>query len=849
MRANRAFFASLSILLSIPLFGSMDKPARAGSSLSSNRDATQSNRRPAVKRAANSEHSRIAATKPGLDIQPSDIVFTSPREIRRVLVTARSADGTTQDITGSAQLKTSSDAVQIDKGGLMSPVKDGTARIDVSANGMTTSFTVTVRGLSENQPVGFVKDVMPILGRAGCNSGVCHGAAKGKAGFKLSLRGYDARFDYAMLVNDLWGRRFNRADPAQSLILLKPTTIVAHGGGLRFPAISSYYDTIAAWIAQGAKFNDEKTGLVSKLEVIPSEILMHKPGLAQQMLVLAHYPDGSTRDVTLESVFTSSASTIAEVSDSGLVKSLRKGESVILVRYQGQFASVPVTALTEKTGFQWVRLPQHNFIDKLIDAKLKRLKILPSPLCTDAEFVRRVYLDLTGLIPRPEEVSVFLDDPEDGHTKRSRLINQLLDSNEYVDYWSLKWGDLLQCNRRFLTEKGVWSYRNWIRQSVARNKPYDQFVREIIIAGGSTFTNPPANFYRVTKEPKVAMETASQLFMGVRMMCAQCHDHPFEPWTQKNYYEMAAFFGGIAIKEGAGSGEAVVYEKRDGYEIRHPKYGYVVPANFPFAPAHVNPEENRRRQFAGWLTSKENPYFSVAIANRLWSYFFGRGIIDPVDDLRPSNPSSNPALLSALANEVQKSNFDLKQLMRTVVNSRTYQSSYRVNEWNADDENNFSHQRPRRLTAEQLLDAVAVATGSKVKFEGVPENFRAEQLPDPRVDMGGFLDLFGRPARESPCECERRGDISLGQALNLVNGGTLADAIADRQGRVAKLILAEADDVAIVRDLYLATFGRRPDAPELRRAGDYLKAGNNRAERAQDILWALLNSPAFLFNK
>ncbi len=776
--------------------------------------------------------------------------MSSPREIRRVLVTARRADGSSQDFSAAARFNTKSDVVKIDDSGLIYPVKDGVAAIEVSATGMTTSFNVTVRGLAENQAVGFVKDVMPILGKAGCNSGVCHGAAKGKNGFKLSLRGYDARWDYAMVINDLWGRRFNRADPSQSLILLKPTTLVAHGGGLRFPVNSRYYDTMATWIAQGAQLNDEKTGVVARLEVLPKTILMSRPGLTQQMLVIAQYLDGSSRDVTLESVFTSSASTVAEVSDSGLVKSLRKGEAVILVRYQGQFVPVNVTALTEKPGFQWAQLPQYNYIDKLIDAKLKRLKILPSGLCTDAEFIRRVSLDLTGMIPRPEDVGAFLDDPTESRIKRSRLIDKLLASNEYVDHWSLKWADLLQVNRRFLGEKGVWSFRNWIRQSAAENKPYDQFVREIIVAGGSTYRNPPANFYRVTREPKVAMETASQLFLGVRMMCAQCHDHPFEPWTQKNYYEMTAFFGGIALKEGADTGEQVVYEKRQDYEVKHPKYGYVVPASFPFAaPAHLSGERSRREQFADWLTSKQNPYFATAIANRIWSYFFGRGIIEPVDDLRPSNPSSNPALLNALSEELKGSNFDLKHLMRTIANSRGYQASYRVNEWNADDEINFSHQRPRRLTAEQLLDAVAAATGSGLKFEGIPEDFRAEQLPDPHVGMGGFLDLFGRPARESSCECERRGDISLGQALHLVNGGTLADSIADPGGRVAKLILAGVDDYRIVQELYLATFNRRPVAAEIKRSLEYLRGGNNRAERAQDLLWALLNSPAFLFNR
>ncbi|HEY2933793.1 MAG TPA: DUF1549 and DUF1553 domain-containing protein [Acidobacteriota bacterium] len=799
-----------------------------------------------ARRAAPTARGRTAS----LEIQPAKIVLSSPRDLGRVLVTAVMPDGTRQDFTPKAQLNSISDVINIDRSGLIHPLKDGAASVEVSAGDMKTRFDVTVQGMAQNQEVGFVRDVMPILGKTGCNSGVCHGAAKGKNSFKLSLRGYDAAFDHAMLVNDLWGRRFNRADPQQSLILLKPTTRVAHGGGLRFPVDSPYYQTVSTWIAQGARFNDEKAGMVERLEVLPSEIMMARPGLAQQMLVVAHYPDGSRRDVTSESVFSSSSTSIADVSDTGLVTSIRKGEAVILVRYQGQFVPVGITALTEKRGFHWTPLPQHNYIDRLIDTKLKRLKIAAAPLCSDAEFIRRVSLDLTGQIPRPEDARAFLEDPAESKIKRSRLVEKLLASPAYIDHWTLKWGDLLQSNRRFLGEKGLWSFRNWIRQSIAENRPYDQFVREIIIAGGSTFRNPPANFYRVSREPKVAMETASQLFMGVRMMCAQCHDHPFEPWTQKNYYQMTAFFGGIALKEGADAGEEIVYEKRTDFQVKHPKYGYNVPAGFPFAaPAHVDPDRDRREQFAAWLTSRENPYFSMAISNRIWSYFFGRGIIDPVDDLRPSNPSANPALLAALANDLKKNNFDLKHLMRTIANSRAYQSSFRINQWNEDDEINFSHQRPRRLPAEQLLDAVSAATGSRIRFEGLPEDFLAGQLPDSTAGAGGFLDLFGRPARESACECERKDDISLGQTLNLVNGGTLADAIADPAGRVAKLILSGADDPTIVQEFYLASYSRRPEAEEMKRSLAYLRAGANRAERAQDLLWALLNSPAFLFNR
>ncbi len=801
-------------------------------------------------RAEGTVRTKHGTSNGDIQILPHAIVISNPREVRRVLVSIRQRDGTSLDLTSEAKLTAAGDAVRVDEAGLIHPEKDGHASVEVIVDGKSALVDVTVRGLSESHPVGFVRDVMPILSKAGCNSGPCHGGAKGKNGFKLSLRGYDPAFDYAALINDLAGRRFNRADPAQSLMLLKPTMDVAHGGGLRFSVGSRYYNTLLAWIREGVRFNDEKTGIVSSIRVVPHDILMNKAGLKQQMLVLASYADASERDVTLETSFVSSNPSIAEVSDSGLVRSLRKGESTIQVRYQGQAVSVPVTALPEKTGFQWTQLPQYNFIDRLVDQKLKKHKILPSGLCNDAEFLRRVSLDLAGLIPRPEEVRAFLQDSMESRIKRSRLIDKLLSSPEYVDHWTYKWSDLLQCNRRFLGEKGVWTYRSWIRNSIAENKPYDQFVREIVEASGSTFRNPPSNFFRATREPKVMMETVSQLFLGVRMMCANCHDHPFESWTQRNYYEMTAFFGAVSLKEGAQSDEEIVYERRQGFEVRHPKYGDEVAPKFPFAqPEARGAGEDRRRRFAQWLTSKDNPYFSTSIVNRIWSYFLGRGIIDPVDDLRPSNPATNPALLSALAEDFKRANFDLKHLMRRIANSRIYQASHVANEWNEDDEINFARQRPRRLSAEQLLDAVASATGSGLTFEGVPRDSRAQQLPDSSVAMGGFLDLFGRPPRESSCECERRGDVSLAQALNLVNGAVIADAVADPEGRVAKLILSGASDQRIAEELYLAALGRLPDAGGLKLAMAYLKGGGNRAERAQDLLWALLNSHAFLFNR
>ena len=698
--------------------------------------------------------------------------------------------------------------------------------------------------------VSFVRDVEPILNKVGCTQGTCHGAAKGKNGFKLSLRGYDPEYDYRALIQDLSGRRFNRVDPAQSLMLLKPTAQVMHGGGLRFPVGSPYYNTILQWITEGTEFGDPVSATVTQLEVTPPEILLDKVGPKPQLKVVAHYADNSTRNVTSESIYSSNTPTIADINDAGIISTARKGEAAMLVRYEGKLAVINVTVLTEKQGFKWTGFPENNYIDKFIAAKLERLKILPSAFATDAEFLRRASYDLIGLPPTVEELRAFLADKTETHQKRSRKIDELMARPEFVDHWSLKWGDLLQVNRTRLGDKGMWTFREWIRESIADNKPYDKMVRELITARGSTYQNPPANFFRFTRDPKVAMETTTQLFLGVRMVCAQCHDHPFEKWTQNQYFQLTAFFGAVGIKDGMDGNEEVIYDKREDNEIHHPKDGRIMSAKFLYGGEKINPQEHHLREaLADWLTSPSNELFGKSMANRVWSYFFGRGIIDPVDDIRASNPPVNPQLLDALTKDFVDHHYDIRHLIRTIVNSRTYQLSFHANEWNDDDESNFSHAAPRRLTAEELYDGIYIATGTKPFVKELPKDFTAEQFPDPTIGKGGFLDLFGRPERQTSCECERRSDVSLVQALNLVNGSTIAEAVADENGRVARLIVKGASDKDLIEELYLAALSRPPEPRELDYAETYMAKGMNRAERAQDLLWALLNSNAFLFNR
>jgi hypothetical protein len=716
-----------------------------------------------------------------------------------------------------------------------------------------TAFLVAGVGVmwgADAPKVNFLRDVAPILNKAGCTSGPCHGAAKGKNGFKLSLRGYDPQFDYEALLYDLSGRRFNRADPARSLMLAKPTQQVAHGGGLRFDIGSDYYKTIYNWIAQGVPFGDPAKDAVQRLEVEPHEIFMKSPDETATVKVVAFYKDGGQRDVTREAVVESNVPDVAAVTDAN-VKGARTGEATLLVRYQGNFTTMPVTVLNPKPGFAWKALPQNNYIDRLIDAKLQRLKIQPSAAVDDAAFLRRASLDLKGQLPTPEEVTAFVANASKG--KRAELIEKLIASPAYVDHWTLKWGDLLQNSRKYLGEKGAIEFREWIRESVAKNQPYDHMVRELLTARGSTYENPAANFYRVTRDPKPTMEKTTQVFLGVRMVCAQCHDHPFERWTQNQYYEMAAFFSAVGLRPGYEVGEEILYDQRQDFDMKHPKDGrvmnpkFILPANWGGKGAPPT-DQQRRQAYAEWLTAADNPFFAKSTVNRVWSYFFGRGIIDPVDDIRASNPPSNPALLDALTKDFIEHQFDLRHLMRTIANSRTYQASVVTNEWNEKDGENFSHAMPRRLSAEELMDALVLATGAKVVFPEAPPDTRAEQVTDPHVGKDGFLDLFGRPARESSCECERRADLSLPQALNLVNGKTISDAVADEKGRVAKAVLGGRSDRDLVTELYLASLSRLPNAVELESGVKYLQGGGGRAARAQDLLWALVNSKAFLYN-
>lgn len=801
---------------------------------------------PAVAQQPAATANSAERTFASLEVFPATVVISSIRDARRVVVTGVTSDGQRIDVTSKATFSTQTPVFTLDSDNYLTPLAAGAGTLKVEAVGQTIEVPVQVTSI-DPVAVEFSREVNPLLSKSGCNQGLCHGSANGKNGFKLSLRGYDSFYDYRALVDDISGRRFNRSQPSQSLMLLKPTQGVPHEGGFLFDEQSRTYRVLEQWIAEGCSYRTDSARVVG-IKVHPPTPLLQLRHDQQQLIVIAEYSDGSSRDVTRDAVFDTSNFEVATVSKTGLITAVQRGEAAALVRYEGNYAAAPISILGNRDGYQWTPQPEQNFIDGLVHAKLQRMKILPSDLAGDAEFLRRVSLDITGVPPGIAEIQAFLQDNTETQAKRTAKIDQLLASSGYVEHWTLKWSDLLLNRRKTLTERGVWSFRNWIRQSVAANRSYQQFAAELITANGSTFENPAASYYRIAREPKMVMENMTQVFLGTRFNCNQCHDHPFERWTQRQYYELAAWMADVGRRP-LPDGDEFIFTMSSAVPVVNPDSNQPATPRFPFEHGGaVDASATRREQLAQWLTANENPYFAKSIVNRYWSYFFGRGIIDPVDDIRAGNPASNPELLDALTKDFIDNNYDLKRLIRLICTSVTYQRSLESNQWNEDDSSNFSHALPRRLAAEQLYDSIIQAAGAPRALPGVPAGFRAAELPDPQVEVA-FLDMFGRPPRESPCECERTSDVSLGQTLNMVNGATIGDAIAHPQGIIARTLAANATTEQLIETIYLSVLCRQPSAEELQQAQTYFGAAGTPKEAAEDLMWALINSPGFLFNR
>lgn len=705
---------------------------------------------------------------------------------------------------------------------------DGLVRLIDTATGKVAStfspapgIKATTTVVKTDKEVNFIRDVNPILSRVGCNAGTCHGSQAGKNGFKLSLRGYDALFDVRAFTDDHASRRINLASPDNSLILLKATGAAPHEGGQLFKPDSEHYKIVRDWIAQGAKL-DLMTPRVTKITITPTNPILQKPGNTQATRVVATYANGKTRDVTDLAFISSGNTEVASVDDAGVVKALRRGEGPILARYEGAYTATTLTVMGDREGFTWNQPETWGKIDELTAAKWQRLKIQPSALCDDAEFIRRAHLDLTGLPPSAEAVNAFMADKRPARVKRDELIDKLVGSDAYVEYWTNKWADLLQVNSKFLGGEGAKTFRDWIRGQVKANRPYDEFVHDILTASGSNKANPAASYYKVLREPGPIMENTTQLFLGLRFNCNQCHDHPFERWTQNQYFETAAYFARVGFKRAPESGKrniggtAVegakplfeeVYEKPTG-EVKHVVTQDDTAPDFPFAVEHDVPGDkaSRRAKLAAWVTSPNNPYFARSYVNRLWGYHFGTGIIEPLDDIRAGNPPTNPQLLDYLTEQFINSGFDVQHIHKLICKSRTYQLSYRTNKWNEDDKLNYSHRVPKRLPAEAIYDAVYAVTGTPANIGGVS---RAAMLPDSRIKApGDLLTTLGRPPRESACECERKNDLHLGSVMAIISGPAIADAIAHPNNAIAKLAREVKGDRELVNAIYLRVINR-----------------------------------------
>ncbi|RUL84346.1 DUF1553 domain-containing protein [Tautonia sociabilis] len=758
-----------------------------------------------------------------LAVSPAEVRLTNPFDSVQVVVSGTLASGEVVDLTRTAELSLSSPVAAVSRSGFVTPRTDGSALLEIRLAGQSASVPVVVQGLSGTFEVDFVRDVNPVLSRLGCNAGTCHGAQAGKNGFKLSLRGYDPIFDIRSLTDDHAARRVNLASPDDSLMLLKPAGIVPHEGGVLMSPDDPYYRIVRDWIAAGARLELD-TPRVASIEVLPAKPVIGRVGARQQMRVVATYADGSSRDVTRDAFIESGNTEVAAAGDRGLISAARRGEAPILARFEGAYAATTLTVMGDREGFAWVEPEMYNPIDRLVARKWERMKILPSGLCTDSEFIRRVFLDLTGLPPSAEEVTAFLEDPRPTRAKREALVDRLIGSDAFVEYWTNKWADLLQVNAKFLGQEGATAFRGWIREQVAANTPYDEFVRKVLTASGSNRENPAASYYKILRSPAETMENTTHLFLGVRFNCNKCHDHPFERWTQDQYYETAAYFARVDLKPDPESGDRriggtavegakplyeIVADAEQG-EITHERTGEVTPPEFPFEAEYQVPEgASRRVELAAWITSPDNPYFARSYANRIWGYLMGVGLIEPLDDIRAGNPPTNPELLDYLTEQFVSSGFDVRHLMRLIATSRTYQLSVETNEWNADDAINYSHALPKRLPAEVLYDSIFKVAGSIPRIPGVPDGTRAAALPDSGIDLpSGFLTTFGRPARESACECERSDDLQLGPIMALVSGPTVAEAIGDPNNAIAALSRELEGNAALINQLFLRILNR-----------------------------------------
>lgn len=782
---------------------------------------------------------------------PETVILNGPRAVWTLLIEGRLEDGRTLDLTHFATFTPVDPSIAATTAlGVVSARANGKTEVRVQVADRSLTVPVEVRSFDSPRALSFENDVVPLLSRYGCNASGCHGKAEGQNGFKLSVFGFDPGADYDALTKQDRGRRVFPAAASRSLLLRKAVGGAPHGGGVRFEPESRASQVLQDWISGGLRFGEPTDPQVVKIELTPHERVLDPsgagPGGRQQLRVLATYADGAVVDVTALARFQSNNDSVATVDESGHVTSAgAPGQVAVMASFMGEVDVFQALAPRGPAIADYPAAPENNLFDALIDARLRKLNIVPSGDATDAEYLRRLYLDTIGVLPTAQEVRTHLADTRPD--RRAQWLEELFRRPEYADYWALKWADLLRVDRQALGHKGAHLYYRWIRDNFARNVPLDQFARNVLLAEGPASESPPTMFYAATPAPGAAASTLSQVFLGVRIACAQCHHHPFDRWSQHDYYGMQAFFAPLARKR-TPAGEALLAQGDP--VTKHPRTGEIV---FAHPLGEPSPEKelsgDRRQTLAAWMTSPNNPFFARNVANRLWAHYLGRGLVEPVDDLRATNPPSNPELLDALAATLVENKFDVRALIRQIVASRAYQRSSTPNETNDGDAQNYSRALFKRLDAEVLLDAVSQTTGVPEKFGGMPSGYRAVQLWDSNVSHY-FLKLFGRPTRQSSCECERNSEASVAQVLHFMNSPAIESKLQHATGRMTQLETALPDDAQLTEELYLTFFSRYPTTEESARATEYLAARHDRRRQAAaDLAWSMLNSLEFVFNR
>ena len=779
-----------------------------------------------------------------LDILPPQITLSTKQARQVVAVQATYSDGITEDVTSQAKPRLSNSAVARWEKNILLPVADGQCELIVEHAGRAVMAPVAVIKAAEERPVSFRLDVMPIFMRAGCNAGGCHGAARGKDGFRLSLFGFDPEGDHYRLTRELNGRRLNMASTQESLLLEKAAGKVAHTGGACFAENDMYWNSIVRWLDADAPNDPATIATCVGVDLYPKNSVLNGKGAAQQMVVKARYSDGSERDVTHLALFLSSNDASAKIAKDGLVTAGERGEAFVMARFATFTVGSPLIVLPKDYQFKWDTQTENNYIDKLVNAKLQKLRITPSGTCTDEAFLRRVFLDVVGTMPTVEDYQKFMANPSP--KKREELVDELLTRKEFVELWVLKWAELLQIrSSNQMSYKATLLYYNWLQDRIARNVPVNEWVIELLGASGGTFKNPPTNYYQNETDILKVTENVAQVFMGMRIQCAQCHNHPFDRWTMDDYYGFAAFFSQIGRKAADDPREVVVFNSGGG-DVRHPVGGRVMAPKFLGGAAPDLTGKDRRQAMSQWLASAENPYFATNLANMVWAHFLGKGIVDEVDDVRVSNPASNQELLDELGRKFTEYKYDFKKMVRDICNSRAYQRATTTNPSNELDTRNFSHAAIRRIKAESFLDCITQVTTTQNKFPGLPTGARAVQIADGTVS-NYFLTTFGRATRETVCACEVRLEPTLSQSLHLLNGETTGNRI--KQGDlVGKMLAAKKSPEQILEEVYIRCMARKPTPEETSRIMVLVNAETDKKKALEDAFWAVLNSREFMFN-